>query len=814
MPHPLQDFRYAVRMIRSKPAFTVIVLLTLALGIGANTAIFSVVDAVILRPLPYHAPDRLVLVKEWIPKALPDPIPVCAPDVVQFQHENHSFEGLAAFWGGQFDLAGGVEPQRVKVDRVNANLFSLLGTQPSIGRAFTAAEDQPGHLVTILSYGLWQRQFGGDQNIVGHTVVLDRQSYTVVGVMPRTFAFPLPGMNQGDAADLFIPMAFTPSELADVGDNFNYSVVGRLKPGDSLGQANSDLEIIAQRIQQTYPAEFRSDINLSAVALPLGGQVVGKARTPLLLLLGAVAFVLLIGCINVTNLLLMRATDRQKEIAVRLALGASRTRLLFQLLTESMLLTLTGAALGLAFAHWITQTLLALMPADIPQVHPVELNLSVLGFTAGLAVLTGLIFGVLPALAINRDSVDATLREGGRGGTQARQHRRIREGLVIVEVALAMVLLVGAGLLLRSFQRVLETDPGFQPEHLLTASLNLPETQYKSGPQVQTFYQRLIVRLQQLPAVQMAGASTDLPLQAGWNHIFTPEGYQPPPGASLNFSNHSVILGRYLQTMGVPLLRGRYFSDQDNEHSTPVLIVSEAIAKHFWPHQDPIGKRLKWGPPESKDAWLTIVGVVGDVKQGPLDVPTAPHTYQPFLQHPSPSLSVAIRASGEPTALASELRGAVWGLDPQLAVAQVRTMDQVIQRSTTPRRFNLLLLTGFASVALMLSAIGIYGVIAYSVVRRVREIGVRVALGAQRSDVLRLVVGQGLLLLLSGIVLGLLGAVALTRSLASFLYGIKATDPVTFACVAVLLAVVGLLASYIPARRATKIDPMIALRYE
>lgn len=814
MPYLSQDFRYAVRMIRSQPAFTVVILLTLALGIGANTAIFSVVDAVVLRPLPYRAPDHLVLVKEWIPKAVPDPIPVCAPDVVQFQRENHSFAGLAGFWGGQFDLAGGVEPQRVNVDRVNANLFSLLGTQPSIGRAFTAAEDQPGHRVTILSYGLWQQQFGGDRNIVGRSVVLDRQSYTVIGVMPRTFAFPLPGMSQGDAADLFVPLAFTPSELADAGDNFNYSVLGRLKSGVSLAQANADLETIAQRILQTYPAEFRSDINLSAVALRLGDQVVGKARTPLLLLLGAVAFVLLIGCINVTNLLLTRATDRQKEIAVRLALGASRARLFSQLLIESMVLTLAGAVLGLAFAQWITQTLLALMPSDIPQIHPVELNLAVLGFTAGIAILASLVFGMVPALAGSRSSVEATLREGGRSGLPGREHRRIREGLVVVEVGLAMVLLIGAGLLLRSFQRVLETNPGFQPQHVLTASLSLPEVQYKQPPQIQGFYQRLIEHLQQLPGVQSAGASSDLPLHAGWNHIFTPEGYQPPPGASLNFSNHSVILGSYLQTMGVPLIRGRYFNEQDNEHSTPVLIVSEAIAKRFWPNQDPIGKRLKWGPAESKSPWLTIVGVVGEVKQGPLDVATTPHTYQPFLQNIMPSLNVAIRGSGEPGALASSLRGAVWDLDSQLAVAQVRTMDQLIQKSTTPRRFNLLLLTGFASLALILSTIGIYGVIAYSVVRRVHEMGIRMALGAQRNDVMRLVVGQGLVLLLGGIGLGILGAMALTRSLASFLYGVKSTDPATFAGVAIILAGVGLLASYVPARRATKVDPMIALRYE
>jgi len=809
-----QDLRHAFRMLRNKPAFTAVAILTLALGIGANTAIFSVVDASILRPLPYSAPGRLVMVKEWIPKAIPDPIPVCAPDAVQFQRENQTFASMAAFWGGQFDLSGGTEPQRINVNRVNATIFPLLGVQPSLGRAFTTEEDQPGHLVAILSNGLWQRQFGADPNIVGRKVTLDRQPYTVVGVMPRSFVFPLPGMNQGETSDLFVPMAFTPAELAAVGDNFNYGVLGRLKPDVTLAQANADVAAIAHRILETYPVEFRSDITLSAIALPLAEQVVGKSRTPLLLLLGAVAFVLLIACINVTNLLLTRATDRQREIAVRLALGASRARLLRQLLAESMLLTLTGAALGLVLAHWIIQGLLALMPAEIPRVHAVGLNLSVLGFTVGLAALTGLVFGIVPALASSRTNVNATLKEGGRSSMEGRQNNRVREVLVVAEVAIAMVLLVGAGLLLRSFQHVLETDPGFQPEHVLTASLSLPEAQYPKEVQIQSFYRQLIGRLQQLPGMQMAGTSTDLPLRAGWNHIFTPEGYQPPPGANLNFSNHSVIFAQYLQTMGVPLLKGRYFTEADKQGSTPVLLVSESLAKRYWPNQDAIGKRLKWGPQESKDPWLTVVGVVGDVKQSTLDVETTPHTYEPLLQNTSGSANVAIRASGDPAALTSALRAAVWALDPQLAVAQIRTMDQVISESTTSRRFNLFLLAGFAFLALVLSAIGIYGVIAYSVVRRVHEIGIRMALGASGGDVMRLVIGRGLLLLGIGMIIGIAGALAITRSLASFLYGIRPTDPLTFAGVVVILASVAFLASYIPARRATKVDPMIALRYE
>ena len=808
------DFRYGVRQLRKNPGFTAVAVLTLALGIGATTAIFSVVDAVILRPLPYRSPDRLVLVKERIPKVTPDPIPVCAPDVLHFQHENHSFISLAAFRGDQFDLAGGTEPRRVHVNRTNANLFSLLGAQPILGRVFTPEEDQPGHTVAILSYGLWQHEFAGAPGIVGRSVSLNRQIYTVIGVLPATFIFPLPGMDQGDAADLFIPIAFTPEELADEGDNFNYSLVGRLTPGVALAPANADLQLIAHRIQETYPPEYRSDVILGAVALPLRDTVIGKSRTLLLLLFGAVAFVFLICCINVANLLLTRSTDRQKEMAVRLSLGASRGRLLRQLAAESMLLTFIGAALGLAFASWSINALLGLMPPDIPLIHGVGLNPAVLGFTLGLAVIVGLLFGIVPAFASSRTNVADSLKEGGRGTTQSPQLHRLRGALVVVEVTLAMVLLVGAGLLLRSFQRILETQPGFHPEQVLTASLSLRKPHYKEDSDIQNFYERLLQRLQNLPGVPIAGASSDLPLQAGWNHLFTPEGYQPPPGASTNLCNHSVILGPYLQAIGAPLLRGRYFTDEDNSFSTHVLIVSDSLARRYWPNQDPIGKRLKWGPEASKDPWLTVVGVVGDVKQSSLDVETSPHTYESFWQNTTPSLNVALRTSNDPASMASALRSSVWSIDPQLAVAQIQSMDQVISKSTTPRRFSLFLLAGFASLALILSAIGIYGVIAYSVVRRVHEMGIRIALGAQRRDVMRLVISQGMLLLVLGMVIGTLGALAMTRALGSFLYGVRPTDPVTFVAVVVILAGVAFLACYIPARRATRVDPMIALRYE
>ena len=811
-----QDIRFGLRMLVKNPGFTAVAVLTLALGIGGTTAVFSVVEAVVLRPLPYRDPDRLVLVKERIPLVGPDPISVCAPDVIRFQRQNQVFESVAAFVTGQFDLSGDIEPERITADRVNSDLFSLLGVQPVVGRTFTADEDQPGHLLAILSYRLWQRRFGGNPEVVGRTVTLDRQPYTVIGVMPRNLVFPLPGMDQGGPAEIFVPMAFTHDELSNEGDNFRFSLLGRLKPGISLARANADMELIAYRILQAYPPEFRERIKLGAVALPLSGQVVGKVRTLLFLLLGAVAFVLLIACANVANLLLTRAADRQKEIAVRLAMGAGRLRIVRQLAAESILLALLGAGLGLLLAFGITRALVGLMPANIPQVHAIGLDLPVLAFTLTLAILTGLVFGVVPALAATRTDLNSTLKEGGRSAMQGPHHHGLRAALVVGQVALSLVLLVGAGLLVRSFERVLATQPGFQPEHVLTASLSLPAAQYKQEQQVRDFYRDLVGRLEQLPGARAAGASTDLPLEAGWNHLFTPEGSQPPPGAGLNLCYHSVILGNYLQTMGVPLLRGRYFTGQDKPGSTPALIVSESLAKRHWPGQDPIGKRLKWGPPESNDPWLTIVGVVGDVKQGALDAATMPHTYESYEQHGTPwsSLSVAARAAGDPASLASALRAAVWGLDRQLAVAQVRTMDQVISGSIAPRRFTLVLLAAFAALAVTLAAVGIYGLIAYSVAQRTHEIGIRMALGAQRGDVMRQVLGQGALLMGGGVGIGIVGALILMPSLASFLYGVRPTDPVTLAGVVAVLVAVALVATYVPARRATKVDPMVALRYE
>jgi putative ABC transport system permease protein len=805
------------------PGFMTVAVLTLALGIGANTAIFSVVNAVLINPLPYADPNRLVLVKEVLAAIGSQPVTVSAPDIAQIDKQNRVFDGVAGFRVWSYELSGqGGSPERVIGERVGYNLFSVLGVAPIIGRTFTAQEDQPGQTVAILSYGLWQRHFGGDRDVAGKTIQVDRQPYTVVGVMPQSLVFPLPGMAQGLAADLFVPLALSKFELSNVGDNFDFGVVARMKPGVTATQANADLTMVARGILETYARwardnhENMGDMKLGVVAQPLAEQVVGPTRPMLLMLLGAVGFVLLIACANVANLLLARAVSRRKEMAIRLAMGAGSLRLLRQLLVEGLLLSFCGGGLGLLLAVWIKDALVGLMPVTVPRFRPIELDLPVLLFTFALAVATGVVFGILPALSAARTELNQSLKDSARGASQGAPHIRLRATLVAVEVALSVILLAGAGLLVRSFQRVLDTQPGFQPEHVLTAGVNLPPSQYKEDAQVFSFYKELLARVRRMPGAKAAGTSTDIPLNASWTHLFTPEGYVAPSAAEKNVCNHSVIFGDYLQSMGIPLLRGRYFTDQDTADSTRVLIVSDALAKRYWPNQDPIGKRLKWGTPEeSRNEWMTVVGVAGDVKQASLETATTPHTYQPNLQLGAiTALQLAVRAEGDPSAVTNDLRAVVAGMDPQLALARVRTMNQVIQRTTSARRFSLFLLASFAALALVLAAIGIYGVLAYSVTQRIHEIGVRMALGAEVRHVVRLVLKQGAMLAGIGMAVGAAGALLVARALQDMLYQVRPADPVTFAAVLAAIGVVALGASYIPARRATKVDPLVALRHE
>jgi predicted permease len=817
----VQDVRYGLRNLRKSPGFTLVVVLTLALGIAANTAIFSVVNAVLLSSLPYAEAHRLVLVKEVLPNAGLQPVTVSGPDIPHIQKLNHVFASVAGFRLWTYEFSGKDEPERVVADRVGSDLFNVLGVQPIAGRAFTQEEESAGHQVVILTYGIWQRRFGGQSNILGQTVNLDRKPYTIVGVMPQSFMFPLPGMSQGPSADVLVPLGLTKEELSDVADSFDYSVVAKLKPAIELGQANADLQLVARGVLDTYQQWARDahqslgDFRLGMVAEPLREEVTGPLKPVLLMLMGAVGFVLLIACVNVANLLLMRAAARQKEMAVRLAIGAGRFRLFRQLLVEGMLLAFLSGGLGLAMAFWFKEALVASIPASIPQFRPIELSWTVLLFTLLLAGITGLGFAALPALWASRTDLNPSLKDNGRGTSEGPDHRRLRATFVVVEVALSVILLIGAGLLVRSFLRVLNTDPGFRPQHVLTASIDLPPAEYSKDEQVVAFYRQLMDRLANTPGVVSAGGSTDLPLLGGWTHAFTPEGNPQPPGSSINICNHSVIYGDYLQTIGVPLLSGRYFNEHDGPEAEHVLIVSEALAKKYWPRRDPLGKRLKWGPPESTDPWMTVVGVAGDVKQGPLDAAVALHTYEPYAQLGAlTSLRIAVRGLADPAGLAAAVRTAARGLDRQLALGSVRTMDQVISRSTASRRFSLFLLTSFAALALLLAAIGIYAVLAYSVARRTHEIGVRMAMGARRGDVVRLVLGQGLRLTAVGLVFGVLGALGLTRFLRSLLYEVQPSDPSTLAVVLSLLVSVSVAASCLPARRAMRVDPMVALRYE
>jgi predicted permease len=817
----IQDLRFGLRMLAKNPGFTGVAVVTLALGIGANTAIFSVVNAVLIRPLPYKDPGQLVLVMERLPTITPKPIPLPAPDVVEFQRENRTFQNVAGFQSIHMELSGGEQPQRISAARVSSTLFPLLGVPPLLGRTFSTGEDQPGRLAAVLSYGLWQRRFGGDRSALGKTVILNRKPYSIVGIMPPDFKFPLEGLLGGDPADLWVPMGFTPEELSDVGDNFDYGAIARLKAGVTLPQADADVGAIARHILDQYPAWVRNQFQLSAVSVPLRQIAVGRARPLVVVLMVAVGLVLLIATVNVANLLLARGTDRQKEMAIRIALGAGRARLFWQLMSESVLLGLAGGACGLLVASWGARLLVSLVPVSMPHAGDFSLDSRVLGFTLAISVLTAVLFGLAPGVAATRTTLNETLKEGGRSSGQGHRHQ-LRGMLVITETALALMLLISAGLLIRSFLRLLDTTTGFDTQHVLTLTLDLPQAKYQSGSQVVSFYQTLLERLSAVPGVQAVGAATSLPIvNTNWNHLFSVEGHQSVPGEKMPLCWHALVLGDYFQTLHIPLIRGRFFNSGDRPKSLPVVIISKSIADRYWPGQDPIGKRLKWGAPQDKSPWLTVVGVVGDVKQQKLTEHKSFHTYQSYLQVPQywnnglgRSMSFTVRAAGDPGMLASAARASVWSLDKDLAISHLETLRAGVNRSMAAQRFNLMLMALFAALAVLLASTGIYAVITFSVAQRTHEIGIRMALGAARTDVLRLVVGQGMKLVIAGVLLGLLGSLAVTRFLASLLYGIQPRDWVTFVTTPVLLVLVALAACYIPARRATKVDPMVALRQE
>ena len=806
-----QDLRYGLRTLVRNPGFTFVAVIALALGIGANSAIFSVVNTVLLRPLPYKDPDRLVMVWEDDTKGgYPRDTPAAA-NYIDWRNQNQVFAGMAALADQSFNLTGAGEPERIDGRRVSADLFPLLGVEPQLGRAFTPEEDQPGaNRVVIMSHGLWQRRFGADGNIIGKPLTFNGASFTVVGVMPPHFQFP------SREVELWVPIAFTAQEAANRGRHY-LQVIARLKPGVTLQQARAEMNTIAARLQQQHPDQ---NTGLGAAVTPLHEHVAGDIKPALLVLLGAVGFVLLIACANVANMLLARAAARQKEIAVRVALGASRWRLLRQFLAESVLLAALGGGVGLLLAVWGVSLLKTFIPENISQVRAITVDAKVLIFTLLVSLLTGLIFGLAPAAHASILNLNETLKEGGRDSAAGSRGNRIRGLLVVGEVAVSLVLLIGAGLLINSFLRLRNVDPGFRTDNLLTMSVVLPQQKYPDRARRSAFYTELVRRVEALPGVKSAAVANWIPLVRQGDSIgFSIEGRpDPAPGQGKRPTVVTrVVHPHYFRTMGIQFLRGREFGEQDKVDSPAAAVISETMARRFWPGEDPLGKRITPGRPDSTDPddWVTIVGVVKDVRQFELVADPKPQMYLSYVQAGffAPR-HLVVSTNVEPLSLAATVRKAVWEIDKDQPVSDVSTMEDVLSESIARQRFSMLLLGIFAALALALAAVGIYGVLSYSVAQRTHEMGVRMALGAQRSDVLRLVVGQGLKLVLVGVALGLAAAFVLTRVMSSLLFGVSATDPTTFITISLVLTGVAVLASYIPARRATKVDPMIALRYE
>ncbi len=801
-----QDLRYGARMLTRNPGFTAVAVLTLALGIGANTALFSVIDAVLLRPLPYADSDELVVVWESHDGERNS---ISIPNFDDWRDQNRVFSHIALFRGRNYNLTGTDQPERLRAGVASGSFFRLLGVEPLLGRAFQPKDDRAGaERVVVLSYGLWHRRFASDPAVVGQAITLDGDLHTVIGVMPPGFRHP-----DIDRAQMWLPVSFdTQYMLArESRGNHSYQAVARLAPGVSLPQARAEMQTIARRLEQDHPD---SNTGTGALVFPLLEELVENVRPALLVLLAGVGLVLLIACANLTNLLLARAAGREKEIAIRAALGAGRTRLLRQLLTESLLLAVLGGLLGVLLALWGVDLLVRLAPGNIPRLEQVGINAPVLGFTLLLSLATGLFFGLAPALQSSRPDLHHSLKEGGRTSAAAGR-RRLRSLLVVAEVALSLMLLIGAGLLLRSFVRLLDVNLGFQPANVLTARVSLPDAAYPEDEDVAAFQQEVLRRLESLPGVHSAGLVTPLPLSGAQIAVgITIEGKPEPPPGEGPYARFRSVGGDYFRTLGIPLLRGRAFTSADTQAAPRVAVINQTLARLNWPGEDPLGKRVAIGDPAEGAPWRTVVGLVPDVKYRSLEHEPEPEMYVPGAQSPMDWIYFVVRTEGDPVSLAPALRQQIASLDPNLPVFAVGTLEQLVTRSVGQRRFTMLLLGSFAALALLLAVVGIYGVMSYAVSRRTHEIGIRVALGAQRDDILKLVGGQGMALALLGVGLGLAGAFAVTRFLSSLLFGITPTDPLTFAGVAFVLAAVALLACYLPARRATRVDPMVALRYE
>lgn len=803
----IKDLRYAIRTLLKRPGFTAAAVITLALGIGGSTAIFTVVDAALLRGLPYRSPDRLYHLFEGTPQKQFAQREFSYPDYQDYQ-QNQVLEGVAAYAGGGGIMTGRGEPERVFAPSASANFFSVLGVDPFIGRTFLPHEDKPGsQRVVVLTYGMWQRRFGGDQGILGQALTINGDSYTIVGVLPASFQFALRN------ADLWRPYQPTEAQLTR---RFMHgsNLIGRLKDGVSPSQAQSELSVIAGRIEREHNQSHAGTV---LKFVPLQETVVGQVKPILMVLLAAVGLVLLIACANVASLLLTRSLARQKEVAIRAALGASRWRVMRQLLTESLLLSLAGGAAGLLIAYWGVGALVAALPDNqlnaLPFLKTLHIDTSILLFSFALSLLTGIVFGLAPALQSTKLDLNEVLKEGGRN-TAGGSGQRLRSALVMTEIALAVVLLVGAGLMMKSLLRLLESNIGFNPENVLTMTVALPAAKYSEASRQVSYYDELHERVLGLPGVSGAGTVNILPLQGGNTTRVHVEGDPvPPPGQELE-ANIRTIDETYFQTLGVPIIAGRAFDQRDKPNDPQVVIIGKSLADRVFAGRDPIGRRLIYAGIQAPP--IQIVGVVGDVKIGGLDDAIRPVIYYPFRQNAGTGTNLVVRTNGDPTALAAAIRNEIRTLEPDVAIFNVRAMQELI--STSPaafmRRFPALLISIFAGVALLLASIGIYGVVSYSVSQQTHYIGVRMALGAQASDIMKMVLKQGLTLALAGMAFGVVAALGLTRLLRSLLYEVQTNDAATFALVLGTLFVVALLACYIPARRATKVDPLVALRYE
>ncbi len=802
-----QDIRFALRILWKNWSVTAIVVIVLALGIGANTAIFSVVNAALLRPLPYADPDKLVRLSEDSPQV--PQMSISYPNFLDWREQNKVFSGIAAMQFRSLNLTGRDEAERLPGRGVSAEFFDVLGVKPALGRSFAAAEDRPGASpVCVISHGLWQRRFGADESIVGKQVMLSGTSYTVVGVLPASYVF-------GTPTDVFVPIGLRADEMMERGNHPGIYAIARLKPGMTVETARAELMAMAERIGVQYGMKGNS-----ATLQPLREAFVGDIRTSLLVLLGAVGFVLAIACANVANLLLARAATRQKEIAIRTALGAGRLRIIRQLLTESVLLALLGGIIGLLMALWGIDLLRSASVDNLPTTAEVKLDGSVLLFTLMISLVTGIIFGLAPALGAAKTDLHDTLKEGGRSSTAGGRRAWLRSTLVITEVALSLVLLVGAGLLVKSFLRILDTDPGFKPQNLLTMQLAL-NVKKDEGGKVLTFFNDLNSRIRGLPGVESAAFSNGIPLGQTADTSFAIVGRPMPEPGKQPQTMLYVPSPDYLQAMGIRLVKGRFFTPQDTQRSPRVAVIDEAFARAQFPDEEPLGRYIAGKGEDNPDA--EIVGIVAHVKHFGLDATESiqPQLYLPFNQAPdsvlpalAPRMNLIIRTTSDPLSLVAAVRREVQALDPNQPVYNVSTMEQTLDQSLSAQRLSTMLLALLAGLALILAAVGIYGVMSYTVTQRTHEIGIRVALGAGRRDVLRLVVGRGMMLALIGVACGLGGAFAVTRVMASLLYEVSATDPAIYFGVAVLLAGVALLACYVPARRALRVDPMVALRYE